>query len=144
MVSPLQLSCGRVAREQADGQYKVLCFSTTLSIAEDTITVTIVQPRRNLVHLPLTSVMFALADCKLMMVPANRGPALVVELSDAKDVEAVVGLLSCVGIEVHGPPASVGIECDPAELANLESLLEWRELHGQEECFKQLTEDARE
>ena len=76
-----------------------------------------------------------------MMVPSNRGPALVVELKCSADADAAVSMLRSVGMEIEGAdlPASdfahIASGYDPSSdpgLAMVEAALEWRRVHGKE------------
>ena len=81
-----------------------------------------------------------------MMVPSNRGPAIIVELKCSSDADAAVSMLHSVGIEVEGISArepevlandlaDVVSGYDPSAdpgLAMVEAALEWRRVHGKE------------
>ena len=148
MQSIRRLPCARVAREMADSAYHVICLESSLTISRSAVVVTSAEPTvRNLIHLPLTSVLFAKTDSRLMMVPSNRGPAVIVELKFSEDADAVATMLRSVGMEVEGyaaepevpPPVSDFADVvpgyDPSSdpgLAMVEAALEWRRMHGEE------------
>jgi hypothetical protein len=141
------LPCARVAREMADSAYHVICLESSLTISRSAVVVTAAHPTaRNLIHLPLTSVLFAKMDSRLMMVPSNRGPAVIVELKCSEDADAAATMLRSAGMEVEGVPAQVPAPpandfadvvsgYDPSSdpgLAMVEAALEWRRVHGEE------------
>ena len=97
----------RVARESANGQYVLLSDHCTLSVTAATVTVTAGAGvgELNLCHLPLSSALFGAHESKVMIVPANRGPALVVELKQRDEMAAVVASLRAAGVHVQGPPS---------------------------------------
>jgi hypothetical protein len=130
----------------ADSAYHVICLESSLTISRSAVVVTAAPTARNLIHLPLTSVLFAKMDSRLMMVPSNRGPAVIVELKCSEDADAAATMLRSAGMEVEGVPAQVPAPpandfadvvsgYDPSSdpgLAMVEAALEWRRVHGEE------------
>ena len=56
----------------------------------------------NLLHFPLSSVLFGTAKDKLLIVPSNRGPAWAIEMEVHAGGEAL-GVLRTLGCKVTGP-----------------------------------------
>ena len=115
----------RVARENAEtGQYELVDGTCRLMLSNHTVSLAQKPPPPsdaciNLLHYPLSAVLFGSANDKIMIVPANRGPAWAIEMEVQAGGEAL-GILRSLGCKVAGP---AGHTPSPISEPELESIL---------------------